>query len=241
MLRGDYDIGLQYSSQVRDLEEKPAERLTSALITEAVVTARRSGGDPSAQLAAFRDAYAAAVNTLPWDVVGKSIVQAKGRVEIFTRDFLVGLAQSQYDQAARSSGQISGEVARELIHMREWVDVVLPYREPILDVLETYIETHRTAKPSIWPARDVKFPSSEGLHPVVIGIWDTGVDSTVFGGQMFQNEAETLDGRDDDGNGFVDDVHGIAFTSRGGGQHGRGPFGKAPRQVTCPPVTLRSL
>ncbi len=50
-----------------------------------------------------------------------------------------------------------------------------------------------------------------GYRPVVIGIWDSGVDPAVFGARMWTNAGEKADGADDDGNGFVDDVHGIAF------------------------------
>jgi subtilisin family serine protease len=48
---------------------------------------------------------------------------------------------------------------------------------------------------------------------VRVAIWDTGVDVELFEGRLFVNERERFDGRDTDGNGFVDDVHGIAFDS----------------------------
>jgi subtilisin family serine protease len=48
---------------------------------------------------------------------------------------------------------------------------------------------------------------------VVVGVWDSGIDVSVFRAQLYRNPGETPgNGRDDDGNGFVDDVHGIAFT-----------------------------
>lgn len=46
----------------------------------------------------------------------------------------------------------------------------------------------------------------------MIGIWDTGVDSTVYRSLMFQNQKETLDGKDNDRNGYIDDIYGIAYT-----------------------------
>ncbi|NIY12598.1 MAG: S8 family serine peptidase [Gemmatimonadetes bacterium] len=50
-----------------------------------------------------------------------------------------------------------------------------------------------------------------GLTPVTVAIWDTGVDPTPFPDRLFVNAAEVPgNDRDDDGNGFVDDVHGIA-------------------------------
>ena len=78
-------------------------------------------------------------------------------------------------------------------------------------MLGAYIEANRVEKPDIWAARDVELDESEDLTPVVVGIWDSGVDAGVFGPAMFTNSAEAFDGTDTDGNGFVDDVNGIAF------------------------------
>jgi subtilisin family serine protease len=47
---------------------------------------------------------------------------------------------------------------------------------------------------------------------VVIAIWDSGFDPSVFGSNVWRNSKEKANGRDDDGNGFVDDIHGIAFS-----------------------------
>jgi hypothetical protein len=216
LLAGDHEAALRHVATVRELQDKPAERFTSGLITEAVVAAERAGGDAADRLVALRAAFAAAVAALPWDVVQERIEEIKGGLEIYGRNLFVGLVQSQYDPAASESGRISGEAARALIEMRKAIDRVLPYREPLVEVLQAHIDRHRAEKPDIWTEREVAFPGAKGLHPVVIGIWDSGVDTSIFGEQLFRNEAETFDGRDDDGNGFVDDVHGIAYGLWGG-------------------------
>jgi subtilisin family serine protease len=41
--------------------------------------------------------------------------------------------------------------------------------------------------------------------------WDSGTDPSVFSDILFINTAETEDGIDNDGNGFIDDMHGIAY------------------------------
>jgi subtilisin family serine protease len=52
----------------------------------------------------------------------------------------------------------------------------------------------------------------ESLSPVVIAVWDTGVDVTLFNDRLFINKKEIPgNNRDDDKNGFVDDIHGIAY------------------------------
>jgi subtilisin family serine protease len=48
-----------------------------------------------------------------------------------------------------------------------------------------------------------------------MGIWDSGVDVAIFKNQLWTNPREQDNGRDNDGNGYVADVHGIAFTLHG--------------------------
>ncbi|MDP3277032.1 MAG: S8 family serine peptidase [Deltaproteobacteria bacterium] len=48
-----------------------------------------------------------------------------------------------------------------------------------------------------------------GTRPVQVAVWDTGTATSLFASQLATNERETLNGRDDDGNGMVDDRHGI--------------------------------
>ena len=48
-----------------------------------------------------------------------------------------------------------------------------------------------------------------------MGIWDSGVDTHLYGPHVWTNAKERLNGRDDDGNGWVDDVHGVAIDVMG--------------------------
>ena len=107
-------------------------------------------------------------------------------------------------------------MAYALVGMREVIDVVLPYKQPIVDVLQAYIDKNEKVKANIWPDRDVTLTSADKLEPVVIGIWDSGVDASVYPEQVFRNTGEKLDGKDDDHDGYVDDVNGIAYKLWGG-------------------------
>ncbi len=212
LLNGDYDQALVYSDQIRELEEKPAAKLMSGLVVHAIAYAAKAAaeGDP-ARSAAFRTDFAASVGKLPWDVVQDDVEAMKGSMEIIGENLFLGIIQNQMDPAVEKTGNVSGDMADDLINMRTAVDVVLPYREQIVSVLQAYIETNRIEKPDIWAARSVDLGASADAQPVLVAIWDTGVDPDVYGDRMFRNQAEQIDGVDNDGNGFVDDLHGIAF------------------------------
>lgn len=49
---------------------------------------------------------------------------------------------------------------------------------------------------------------SESPEPIVIAIIDTGIDIKAFKDLLWQNPNEIENGKDDDGNGMIDDLHG---------------------------------
>ncbi|HLE55802.1 MAG TPA: S8 family serine peptidase, partial [Rhodothermia bacterium] len=211
VLEGDYTTALELVGTIRSLQDKPSDKLTSGLITEAIVAAEQSEGDADGKRKVFRDTYMASVQGLPWDIVQDQIEQTKGGMEIASSNLYVGLVQSQYDPGAVETGKISGDVAQTIVSLRETIDVILPYKEEVISVLGAYIEANRVEKPDIWADRDVALTEGDALSPVVIGIWDSGVDAVVYGSAMFTNPNESANGVDDDANGYVDDVHGIAY------------------------------
>ncbi len=200
LLNGDYDQALVFSDQIRELEEKPAAKLMSGLVVHAIAYAAKAApeGDP-ARNAAFRTDFAASVGELPWDVVQDDVEAMKGSMEIIGENLFLGIIQNQMDPAVEKTGNISGDMADGLINMRTAVDVVLPYREQIVSVLQAYIEANRTEKPDIWAERSVDLGASADAQPVLVAIWDTGVDPDVYGDRMFRNQAEQIDGVDNDG------------------------------------------
>ncbi|HEX8945756.1 MAG TPA: M20/M25/M40 family metallo-hydrolase [Gemmatimonadaceae bacterium] len=83
-------------------------------------------------------------------------------------------------------------------------------RDILLGEIDAALTSHHFA--NIWPAREVSLEGRTDLTPVTVGIWDSGVDVSVYPGQFFTNPGEIPDnGKDDDGNGYIDDVHGIAY------------------------------
>jgi len=212
---GRFDSALQRVDLIRELEAKPANQLTSGLLAESYVAARRAEPeDEAAFRRKFRQEYAARINGLPWPVVGDVIKQARAGAEIGSEALIVGSLNSQYQPGVDKTGTVSGEVAQTLVSARTTIAQWLPLRAERVAVLTEYVKSHETTKPDIWAGRDFQLDGRADLQPVVVAIWDSGIDMQVFPHQQWTNTGERLDGRDDDGNGFVDDVHGIAFDLR---------------------------
>jgi subtilisin family serine protease len=89
----------------------------------------------------------------------------------------------------------------------------LSLKDERIAVLQQFIDANYVEKKDIWAARNVDLSGREDLSPVTVAIWDSGIDNTIFApmNKVWVNKDETLDGTDTDSNGFIDDVHGIAF------------------------------
>jgi subtilisin family serine protease len=203
---------------VRKLEDKEAVRLTTGLMSEAVLAARRAA-DPAQDLAAYRAAFkqrfGELVFALPWDVVQDRIQQSKGMTEILSENLILGMVQGQLDPTVAKTGELSADLADQVVRLRAALTTNMPLREDIVAVYGEMIDGHRIEKENIWLARDERLDPRRQAEPVLIGIWDSGVDCAVFPEIVYVNPKEKLDGRDDDGNGFIDDLHGIGFDVNG--------------------------
>ena len=211
---GHYDSALKRIDAIRALEEKPAAKLTTALVNESYILARKKGDFTSdaAFRAEFAKIYAEKLAVLPYDVVADNLKQAKAGAEIASRSLVLGNLDSSFQTGVDKSGAISGDVARVLLTQRTGVELFLPLRSERIAALTAFIGSHQKPKVDIWAAREVSLDAESKLTPVTIAVWDSGVDMPVFPKQQWTNAAEIPgNGVDDDNNGFIDDVHGIAF------------------------------
>lgn len=210
---GRYDAALQKIAQMRALEEKPAGKLTVGLLAESYVRTRQAGdfATPEAFQAAFADTYAKQLAALPWDVVAENIKGAKAGAEIGTPALLLGNLESSLQPGVDKSGSLSGDVAQGLLGARMTYAHFLPLKAQRVAALDAYVKANFKEKPDRWSPRQVALDGATALAPVTVAIWDSGVDTALFPQRLWTNAAEQPDGRDDDGNGYVDDVHGIAY------------------------------
>jgi len=216
MLKGEDAEAAKQVAIVRDMQEKPAAKLTSGRITEAVLAARQGPAD--AFDATLRSNLEASLATLPWDVVEDELQATKGYLEYISEGLVIGSLESSVDPAAES-GTLSQQLADNILGAAYTLGVILPHKESLHAAYAAVVDAHKEdRKPDIWAERDVTLDASAKLSPVTVAIWDTGIDLDIaaLGKQAWVNDKE-IPGNDldDDGNGLVDDVNGIGFTLHG--------------------------
>jgi hypothetical protein len=211
MLEGRYDEALELVEMLRDLQEKEAARLTTGLFTMSYIEAKRQAGDDDDRFRMLfqKDLYRR-FDALPWPVIQDEVEGRLGQVQMFSEPLIMGMIQAQLDPVVAQAGEVSGDLARSLVSMRSALQTQIPMKNELTAVYRKLVDDNRVEKQDIWAARNVTLPTVGDYTPVVVAIWDSGVDTDLFPGQLWTNDAEMYDGTDTDDNGYVDDVHGIA-------------------------------
>lgn len=212
LLAGENDAAMQTVEKLRAMEDKPAAKLMTGLMTRAMVDAQKSTGQTSGDAydAAFAKEYAAALAPLPWGVVGDSVKQAKARAQILTPDLVLGSIAGNVDPAVEKAHALSNDLAWGLIGARLELKRMLPLEKPSLSVLTKLVAEHNVQKPDIWQAREVTLTEADHLTPVRVAIWDSGSDLSLFAGRVYTDPKPGPDG----------DPHDIAFDLKGFPSHG---------------------
>lgn len=208
----DDETAVKYTEMVRELEEKDSARYMGGLNLLSVVAARKAGEPGSdAYKTAYQKAYAERLAAMPWESVQDAVQSAKGMEELRTESLMRGIVEAQMDPVVAETGELNDEMAEGMLAIQLNLRDMMPLREQRMAVLAEVVAAHTEEKENIWPARSVTLNEDDDYAPVVVGIWDSGVDIEVFEDQVWTNTDETYNGIDDDNNGFVDDIHGIAF------------------------------
>lgn len=179
-LRGDWPAIAPLAAQLRTLQDKPGPKLTSGLLFELMAQVKREGKDADAMQALVTQRFGA----LPWAEVQDNLKSLKGQMEIATPALVIGNVRSQADEAARNANRVvDASMVSGLIGARAQLDHLLPLRAAVAAGLAPIIERQMTAappKPDRWSERLVTLPATAPGKPVVVGIWDSGVDMALF-------------------------------------------------------------
>ena len=189
LLEGKDADALKRIEQIRVLQEKPADKLLTGLQARAIIDGRRAAGSGSgpAYLAAVRSSLEASLKPLPYEVIANDIKEAKASAELLGEGRLLGYVNEVLQPTVDKTGALSSELAPGLVSVRYALVLRLPLKQTLVDTYSAYLAANKVEKPDIWAARDVSLESGRPYAPVVLAVWDSGVDTALFKGQVVRN------------------------------------------------------
>jgi subtilisin family serine protease len=204
-LAGENQAALETVASLRAEEEKPAARLTTGLFTSAVLKAAietRNSSGPDFEKS-FAKYYHETIDPLPWTIVRDSVRSQLSDDQLVGKAYVIGEVKTDIDPSVAKSGIVDAMQAWQLIGYRNYLQF-LQLNATSADVLNRYIAAHNVQNPDIWEERKVTLTADQKLTPVLVGIWDSGVDVSVFGDRVFTDPHPTASG-----------THGLVYDDQG--------------------------
>jgi subtilisin family serine protease len=206
IVQGRNDDARKLIGEMTALEDKPALKLTTGLLSLTRMDIEDRMGTKNLSDPAFQKAYQAELlrraSALPFGIVQDQFKELKGAAEVESPNLIWGGIQSEIEPTVAKTHELSDDLADSVIGARSSLDIFIPLEKPIDAAMTEVIKQHKIAKADIWQARDVTLARSDKLTPVVIGIWDSGVDPTDYPGKMFVDPTSK-----EDPNGIAFDLH----------------------------------
>ncbi len=164
----------------------------------AEIARRRNASDENAA----RDAIAAVFREQPRTRFGASTV-------IFQLFQTPEQASAQLGQIHRQL--VSLDTASGALFYEQILPGIIEHRAHFLAAADV-VRAEHDAQPAL---RAYTFPTvdltrARDAREVRVAVWDVGTNPALFERQLFANPNEQANDQDDDGNGLVDDVHGVA-------------------------------
>ena len=191
LLMNDIPGGFAVLDRLKSVEEKPSALATSGIMNREILLARQDSGASFGP--AYQQAFAARFQqrlaALPWSAGQDEAKGLKRLFEILGPQQVISVTRAEEDPGVAKTSSMTFEVALRIIQERVLLQTYLPLSQPALRALNTYIAANNQQKPDIWAAREVTLSSADRLTPVRIGIWDSGVDTSLFPAQLYPDTA----------------------------------------------------
>jgi len=194
-LRGDWAAVPGWTAKSRALQEKVGGQLTAGLLTDLLSQQRLEKRDAAWLRAEVEKRYAA----LPWADVQESIKSGKGGAETYNPELVLGAFRSQIDAMAKNGQMVVPEsIGLAIISSRLQAELFGPNKTAIVAGLQAVIDanTRTVARADIWTPSTFAIPAEAKATPVVVAVWDSGVDMKLFkpaaplAGLAFDEEAK---------------------------------------------------
>lgn len=222
LVKKDYKTAWKHLKNNRALAEKSEDKYMSGIQEEAYISAKldKRISNEADFKKALAENLSKSLTVPPYEVIKENVESTVGMMGILTKNLYQGIVEGQMQPVIeKSKGQVPQYAAYGLLEANLGFTIILPYAQEVYHPIyqKLYDTNHKeVVMVDIWQQRDVVFENDNQLEPVIIGIWDTGVDMDIFSkNNQWINSKEKIDGKDNDGNGFIDDIHGIAFEEEG--------------------------
>ena len=206
MLGGEYQAALETLDRLRAEQEKPSAKLITGVYErawlEAAIATKSTNGPAFDE--SFSKHASEAINALPWEIVQDDIKQLYGGARIYTATMAIADAKTELDPAVQKSGALDNHQAWQLLFDRYGARILVAIGSPLVAVLKPYIAAHAVVKPDIWAAREVTLGPGDRTTPVLVAIWDSGIDVSLYPDQLFTDPHPTASGE-----------HGVAYDEKG--------------------------
>lgn len=106
--------------------------------------------------------------------------------------------------AVLKSGALDNQQAWQLLGIRNDLHFIIPLEPALAASLKPYISAHTVVKPDIWEAREVTLGREQKLTPVLVAIWDSGIDVPCFQTNSLPTRSQ------------LRGAHGLAYDNLGG-------------------------
>ena len=191
-LAGNDDGALARANRIRELQDKPADKLMSGVQLRAMIGAAKQAGNRTS------DAYradvgrllAADLDAMPYEVVQNEVREAKASAEIMSEALTLGYLRNVIQPTVDKAGAVSSDLAPALVNARYRLVATLPLKKTLVATYSAYLAAHHVEKPDIWAARDVTLPPGKEYAPVNVGIWDSGVDTSLFDHRVVEDQGK---------------------------------------------------
>ena len=184
-LDGNYDQALQRAAQIKELQEKPAEKLLSGMQLRAMIEAQRKEGSAASE--AYRKEVgrliAADLSKMPYALVQNEVKEAKAGAEIASEALMLGYVRNVIQPTVDKTGSLSSDLAPTIVNARFRLVATLPLKDTLVGAYGSWLAAHHVDKPDIWAARNVALPPGKPYAPVNVAIWDSGIDLPLFPGR----------------------------------------------------------
>lgn len=193
-LRGDWAAVPGWTAKARALQDKPGARLASGVLTDLMAQQRLEKRDAAWLSAELQKRYGA----MPWADVQDIVKSAKGGLETYNPEVVLGAFKSQLDVMARNGNMVVPEgVALAIVGARVQQELLAPNKAAVVAGLQSVLDKHTQAGPKVdrWTPRTFAIAPDAKAKTVVVGIWDSGVDQALFKAHPAKGLAFDEDGK----------------------------------------------